>query len=379
LDDWLEELRSESSDAIAPDSIESAERQLDTFKQQRLSSLDACLDTIAQGEALLQELRSVGLNADTDTTGSVTAVESALDRLRKQRDELEELWTAKKLRSDLCLRLRLFERDALQLSSQLEMWISELDQTRLPESLEEAEIALRAHTDSVQHMTSTTYQVLQAGQDLASVLESSGVNVMADAQYSAGSRVSVLLEFLNEREMDLEDLAEVKRVKLEQCVQLCQYRVDANQISIGDAAGHTERKRRQTGAEHRPELGSEFGLKSQRNYQRIERAERGEAAICSSKRVHNGRAAANRANVRQGLGNLHTRLSGRDARRQRRTCERSRKRAHHLRQHRADTRLPSRRVSQGAGKVRDDARRCGPLLRHLGEYGASNFIGSYST
>lgn len=120
-----------------------------------------------------------------------------------------------------------------QLSSQLEMWISELDQTRLPESLEEAEIALRAHTDSVQHMTSTTYQVLQAGQDLASVLESSGVNVMADAQYSSGSRVSVLLEFLNEREMDLEDLAEVKRVKLEQCVQLCQYRVDANQVTHG--------------------------------------------------------------------------------------------------------------------------------------------------
>ncbi|KAF6201860.1 hypothetical protein GE061_004256, partial [Apolygus lucorum] len=230
LDEWLEELKNESSEAIGPESVEAAERQLENFKQQRLSSLDACLNTIAQGEALLQELRSVGLNTETDTTGSVSAVESSLDRLSKQREELEEIWAARKLRSDLCLRLRLFERDALQLSTQLEMWISELEATPLPESLEEAECSLRNHTDSVQHMTSTIYQVRQAGQDLASVLESSGVSLMADAQYTAATRVTVLLEFLHEREMDLEDLAEVMRVKLEQCVQLCQYRVDANQV-----------------------------------------------------------------------------------------------------------------------------------------------------
>lgn len=53
---------------------------------------------------------------------------------------------------------------------------------------------------------------------------------MADSQYNAQTRVQVLLEFLHEREMDLEDLAEIKRVKLEQCVQLCQFRTDANQV-----------------------------------------------------------------------------------------------------------------------------------------------------
>lgn len=49
-----------------------------------------------------------------DSTGSVSAVEAALDRLTKQRSDLEELWAARKLRLDLCLRLRLFERDALE-------------------------------------------------------------------------------------------------------------------------------------------------------------------------------------------------------------------------------------------------------------------------
>lgn len=55
--------------------------------------------------------RSIG---EMDSTGSVSAVESALDRLAKQRSDLEELWAARKLRLDLCLRLRLFERDALE-------------------------------------------------------------------------------------------------------------------------------------------------------------------------------------------------------------------------------------------------------------------------
>lgn len=62
------------------------------------------------------------------------------------------------------------------------------------------------------------------------VFETSGVCVMADSQYNAQTRVQVLLEFLHEREIDLEDLAEMKRVKLEQCVQLGQFQNDANQV-----------------------------------------------------------------------------------------------------------------------------------------------------
>ena len=36
--------------------------------------------------------------------------------------------------------------------------------------------------------------------------------------------------FLQEREMDLEDLGSIRRIKLEQCVQLCQFENDANQV-----------------------------------------------------------------------------------------------------------------------------------------------------
>ncbi|XP_066996303.2 kalirin [Anabrus simplex] len=230
LSGWADELRAELQNDEAADTLEAAERLLEQCGQQRDSSLDACVSTIAEGDTLLQELRSAGVTAEMDSTGSVAAVEAALERLNKTRDELEELWATRKLKLDLCLRLRLFERDALEVSSQLELWAEELQHSELSRDIQKAEQLLRVHNDSVSHMQNTTFQVLQQGQELAQAFENSGMSLMADSQYSAQTRVQVLLEFLHEREMDLEDLAEMKRVKLEQCVQLCQFQNDANQV-----------------------------------------------------------------------------------------------------------------------------------------------------
>ena len=49
-----------------------------------------------------------------DNSGSFEALESAMRTLEKQRLELEEIWETRKLKLDLCLQLRLFERDALE-------------------------------------------------------------------------------------------------------------------------------------------------------------------------------------------------------------------------------------------------------------------------
>ena len=62
--------------------------------------------------------------------------------------------------------------------------------------------------------------------------ETSGINLMSDSQYNGQTRVQVLLEYLQEREMDLEDLGSVRRIKLEQCIQLCQFETDANQVML---------------------------------------------------------------------------------------------------------------------------------------------------
>lgn len=55
---------------------------------------------------------------------------------------------------------------------------------------------------------------------------------MADSQYTAQTRVQVLLEFLHERHMDLVELSEIKRSRLDQAVQLCQFNNDASQVKF---------------------------------------------------------------------------------------------------------------------------------------------------
>ncbi|KAF7988703.1 hypothetical protein HCN44_001276 [Aphidius gifuensis] len=237
LSGWVDELRQELQQDEVAENLENAERLLDQCAQHRSSCLEACASTIGQGEALLQELRD-DCNSDNrngsqngqqiDTTGSVSAVEAALDRLAILRQELEELWATRKLRLELCLRLRVFERDALEASGQLEMWAQEL---RAPPREGSPDQLLRVHNDGVAHMQNTAFQVLQQGQELAQVLEQAGVCIMADGQHTASARVQVLLEFLNEREMDAEDLAEIRRIRLEQAAQLVQLQNDAQHVA----------------------------------------------------------------------------------------------------------------------------------------------------
>lgn len=205
------------------------ERLLEQCKEQEESTIQTCMQAHAQGEALILELRALKEPED-DSTGSLAAVQNALERLAKNRAELESLWQTRKMRVDLYLRLRIFERDALEVSSQLEMWAEELQHIDVTRNYQIAEQSLRLHNESVNQMQSTVYQIIQQGQELNQLFENCGFIIMADSSHTSTTRVQYLLEFLHDREMDLEDLAETKRVKLEQTIQLCHFQNDANQV-----------------------------------------------------------------------------------------------------------------------------------------------------
>ncbi|XP_028171767.1 triple functional domain protein-like, partial [Ostrinia furnacalis] len=151
---WLETLRSGGGVCASDDTPEAARRALEQCAQHRAASLDACAATIAQGEALLQDLRSSG---DSDAA-STAAVETTLERLRGTRGALEELWSDRERRLELTLQLRHFERDALEVSSRLELWGDELQRTEPPRDPQQAEQALAAHNESVARMQHATYQ-----------------------------------------------------------------------------------------------------------------------------------------------------------------------------------------------------------------------------
>ncbi|XP_069191995.1 triple functional domain protein isoform X3 [Procambarus clarkii] len=230
---WLEELSSELEteervDETA-DSVEAAERLLAQMTTQRDSTLDACVSTTHEGEGLLNELRSANVAPETGC-GSVEGVEEALERLVKKRDELENLWATRKLRLDLLLQLRLFQRESVDLLGQLDLWAEKLQDTDFGRDITEAEQMLVLHNDSTSHMQNATYQVLQSGQELLQLLETSGIQIRADAESDGNAKVSMLLECIHERQMDIEVLTDMKRIKLEQCIHLLQFENEANQV-----------------------------------------------------------------------------------------------------------------------------------------------------
>lgn len=231
---WVEQLKADVSNDefldLVNEHLDGTERMLEQCKEQEENTIKTCLQATAQGEALIQELRS--LEEEDDSSGSLAAVQNALERLAKNRIELESLWQTRKVRIDLHLRLRIFERDALDVVQQLEMWGEDLQHIELTRDYQKAEQTLRLHNESVNQMQSTTYQILQQGQELNQLYESCGFIIMADGTHTANSRVQYLLEFLHERELDLEDLAETKRIKLEQAMQLCHFQNDANQVNV---------------------------------------------------------------------------------------------------------------------------------------------------
>nr|KAG5714838.1 hypothetical protein BaRGS_000326 [Batillaria attramentaria] len=145
-----------------------------------------------------------------------------LTQLNESRSQLEELWAARKMKLDLCLQLRVFERDAMEVSSQLELWAEELQHMEMVTDGAKAEQLLQMHNESVLHMQNCTFEVLQRGQEIC--------QLMSDAEYDNGSRIQALLEYLHERESDLETMAEQKRIRLEQCVQLRNFEIEARQV-----------------------------------------------------------------------------------------------------------------------------------------------------
>ena len=68
------------------------------------------------------------------------------------------------------------------------------------------------------------------GRDLLQMIETTGVEIMASGQYTAQTRIQVLLDDIKDVYLELEDVAEVRRVRLEQCRNLRHFEIEAEQV-----------------------------------------------------------------------------------------------------------------------------------------------------
>ena len=90
------------------------------------------------------------------------------------------------------------------------------------------ESLLQHHNDSLNHMQNAIFNILQRGQEILHMLETS--NPDSQLLHGSESRTQALLEALHKSRMDLDDIAELRRISLELDVQIVHLQVEANQV-----------------------------------------------------------------------------------------------------------------------------------------------------
>lgn len=217
LASWLEELQQDYHNNVetpiqAPDSVEACEAALEQLHSQRNSMIAGVLSTISEGQSLLDELRKqqqqyspssvTGENANVISNGdvgpsssttasldssnamsasfhslsnSIATIETMLERIKVFKTKMEELLNSKKFKFELCHQLRHFEREALNVCNQFDLWVEEIKRSEAkqftPVDVAQAEKMLQMHGDNFSNIQQLAFDVLQRGQELSQVRE----------------------------------------------------------------------------------------------------------------------------------------------------------------------------------------------------------------